>query len=153
MNLLSFYLCSEENVFFWKSQNSCNGNFLPTWSRFFSNHDSNYVSICHVPLWIKRVVFPIHVNFSITSRCILKATFSITSRCVLKATIQRKKQWTVLSYLRQFFFSKRCFYDIYCICMCCIWIIFLFYHNLFLFLMFLSFSIIFAISRSRQAVL
>ena len=107
MNLLSLYLCSEENVFFWKSQNSCNGIFLLTWSRLFSNHDSNYVDICRVPLWIKRVVFPIHVNFSITSRCILKATFSITSWCVLKATIQSKKQWTVLSYLRQFFFFQK----------------------------------------------
>ena len=153
MNLLSFYLCSEENVFFWKSQNSCNGIFLLTWSRLFSNHDSNYVGICHVPLWIKRAVFPIRVNFSITSRCILKATFSITSRCVLKATIQSRKQWTVLSYLRQFFFFFKKMLLWCCICMCCIWIIFLFYHNLFLFPMFLSFSIIFAISRSRQAVL
>ena len=44
------------------------------------------------------VIFPIHVNFS------------ITSRCVLKATVHRKKQWIVLRYLRKFS-SKRCFYD------------------------------------------
>ena len=45
------------------------------------------------------VIFPIHVNFP------------ITSRFVLKATIQEKKQSIVLCYLGNFF-SKRPFYDI-----------------------------------------
>ena len=73
MNLLSFYLCSEEKVSFWKSQNSCDGIFLPTWTRLFSNHDSNYVSICHVPSWIKRVVegIPINDKFLLDICCIL----------------------------------------------------------------------------------
>ena len=31
--------------------------FLPTWTRLLSNHDGNYVGICRMPLWIKRVVF------------------------------------------------------------------------------------------------
>ena len=45
------------------------------------------------------VIFPIHVNFS------------ITSRFVLKANIQERKQSIVLCYLGNFF-SKRPFYDI-----------------------------------------
>ena len=68
MNLLSFYLCSEEKVFFWKSQNSCNSIFLPTWTRLFSSHDSNYIGICHVPLWIKRVV---NIDLIITLETVL----------------------------------------------------------------------------------
>ena len=56
MNLLSFYLCFEEKVFFWKSQNSCDGIFFPTWTRLFSNQNNNYAGICRVPPWIKRVV-------------------------------------------------------------------------------------------------
>ena len=30
-------------------------HFLPMWTRLFSNHDGNYVGICHVPPWIRRV--------------------------------------------------------------------------------------------------
>ena len=43
------------------------------------------------------VIFSIHVNFP------------IKSRFVLKAIINRKKQWTVLCYLRKNFFSRICF--------------------------------------------
>ena len=69
------------------------------------------------------VIFPIHVNFP------------ITSLCVLKATIHRKK--TDLFYVTWgsfFFFSKICFYDI--VYASCIWI-FPFYHNLSVFFVFL----------------
>ena len=69
------------------------------------------------------VIFSIHVNFP------------IKSRFVLKAIINRIKQWTVLCYLRKFFFQKDAFYDI--VQLCCIWLIFPFYYNLFIFLMFL----------------
>ena len=41
----------------------------------------------------------------------------------------------VLCYLSKFFFSRRRFYDI--VQTCCIWLIFRFYHDLFLFFMFL----------------
>ena len=36
-------------------------HFLPTWTRLFSNHDGNYIGICHVLLWIKRVAFTFNV--------------------------------------------------------------------------------------------
>ena len=39
------------------------------------------------------VIFPIHVNFPIRSRCVLKAIF-------------HRKNWIVLCYLRKFFFEK-----------------------------------------------
>ena len=42
------------------------------------------------------VILPIHVNFP------------IRSRCVLKAIIHRKKQWIVLCYLRKFLFFIYC---------------------------------------------
>ena len=48
-------------------------------------------------LIILYIIFPIHANFP------------ITSRCVLKATIHRKKLWIKLCYLRKFFFQKDAF--------------------------------------------
>ena len=71
------------------------------------------------------VIFPIHVNFS------------ITSRCVLKATVHRKKTVNCFMLLeKDYVFSKECFYSI--VHPCCIWLIFPFYHDLSIFFMFLS---------------
>ena len=72
------------------------------------------------------VIFPIHVNFP------------IRSRCVLKAIIHRKKQWIVLLLLKRFFFFKTTlFYIVYA---SSIWLIFQFYRDLFLLFMFLHLS-------------
>ena len=68
------------------------------------------------------VIFPIHVNFAITSRCVLKAP-------------THKK--TELFCVTRGFFSKRRFYDI--VYACCMWLILLFYYSLFLIFMYLSF--------------
>ena len=69
------------------------------------------------------VIFPIHVNFP------------IRSRCVLKAIIHSKKQWIVLLLLKRFFFFKTTlFYDI--VHASSIWLIFQFYRDLFLMFMF-----------------
>ena len=47
------------------------------------------------------VIFPIHLNFL------------IRSKCVLKAMIHRKKQWIVLRLLEKvFLFQKDAFYEI-----------------------------------------
>ena len=47
------------------------------------------------------VIFPIHLNFL------------IRSKCVLKAIIHRKKQWIVLRLLEKvFLFQKDAFYEI-----------------------------------------
>ena len=74
-------------------------------------------------------IFPIHVNFPITSSCVLEATIhrKITVNCFM---LLEKK----------IFFKKRPFYDI--AHACCIWLIFSFYHNLFLFFMFLYLTFI-----------
>ena len=77
-------------------------------------------------LIILYIIFPIHVNFP------------ITSRCVLKATIHRKKLWIKLCYLRKFFFSKRCFCDIEHTCCICFFFILSWSVPLFMFL-YLSF--------------
>ena len=71
------------------------------------------------------VIFPIHLNSP------------IRYRCVFKAIVHRRKQCIVLRYLSKFFFffSGRRFYDI--VQTCCIWLIFWFCHDLFLFFMFL----------------
>ena len=55
MNLLSFYLCSEEKVFFWKSQNSCDSIFCRCELDFSQITTAINVGICHVPPWIRRV--------------------------------------------------------------------------------------------------
>ena len=61
------------------------------------------------------VIFPIHVNFP------------ISSKCVLKATVHRKKN-SQLFYItwEVFLFIKRCFYDT--VHACCIWLIIPFHH-------------------------
>ena len=68
------------------------------------------------------IIFSMHVKFS------------IRSRYVLKAITHRKKQWIVLRYLRKSFFQKDTFYIVHS---CWAWIIFPFYHSLFLFFIFL----------------
>ena len=74
------------------------------------------------------VIFPMHVNFP------------ITSRFVLKATIHENKSSKLFYVTCESLFSKRRFYDI--VHACYIWLIFLFFHNLFLFFMFLYLSFI-----------
>ena len=75
------------------------------------------------------VIFPIHMNFP------------ITFRCVLKATIHRKKTVNCFTLLKKvFFFSKRRFHNI--AHACCIWLIFPLYRDLLLFFMFLYLSFI-----------
>ena len=72
------------------------------------------------------VIFPIHVNFPFTSRCVLKAI--------------HKKNDELFYVAWESFFSKRRFYDI--VHACFIWLVLPFYHDLFLFFMFLYLSFI-----------
>ena len=72
------------------------------------------------------VIFPIHVNFPITSMCVLKAI--------------HKKNGELFYVTWESFFSKRRFYDIEHAC--CIWLILPFYHDLFPFFMFLYLTFI-----------
>ena len=73
------------------------------------------------------IMFPIHVNFPIRSRCVLKAIF------------KKKNSGLFYMALEVGFFSKDAFYVVYA---CCIWSIFPFFHDLFLFFMFLFSSFI-----------
>ena len=66
--------------------------------------------------------------------------FPIRSRFVLKATIHENKNSELFYVTWESFFSKRRFYDV--VHACCIWLIFPFYHNLFLFFKFLYLSFI-----------
>ena len=76
------------------------------------------------------VIFPIHLNFP------------IKSSCVLKAIIHRKRNSELLySCWRKLFFKKQAFYDI--LNACGNWLIFTFYHSLFLCFMFLYLSFIY----------
>ena len=63
------------------------------------------------------IIFLIHLNFS------------IRSRCALNAIIHRKKLWIALQLLEKVIFQKDAFYDI--VNACGIWLFFVFYHNLF----------------------
>ena len=90
---------------------------------------NNYRVIAWPYLMTLYVIFTINVNFP------------ITSRFVLRATIQKKKKNGESFYVTwKSFFSKRRFYDF--IHACCFWLIFRFYHNLFLFFIFLYLSFI-----------
>ena len=72
------------------------------------------------------VIFPIYVNFP------------PRSWCVFKAIIHGKKQWIVLQLLKSFFFFKTTLF--YIVHASSIWLIFPFYHDLFLLFMFLYLS-------------
>ena len=75
--------------------------------------------------------------------------FPIRSKCVLKALIHRKKQWIVLRLLEKvFLFQKHTFYDI--INEYGIWLIYPFYHNLFLLFMFLHLPFICYLNISKN---
>ena len=63
------------------------------------------------------MIFLIHLNFP------------IRSRCALNAIIYRKKQWIALQLLEKVLFQKDAFYDI--VNAYGIWLFFIFYHNLF----------------------
>ena len=73
--------------------------FVSEERKFF--HFRNFYTVmpgCYPGLiWWRYTSFPsIHVNFPITSKCVLKATVH-----------RKKKQWVVLPYLRIFFFKKK----------------------------------------------
>ena len=72
------------------------------------------------------VIFLIHVNFP------------ITSRSILKTTVHENRNSEFFYVTWENFFSKRRFYGI--VHARCIWLIFPFYHNLFLFFKFLYLS-------------
>ena len=62
------------------------------------NANSSSMVLARPYLMMLYIIFPIHLNFP------------IRSRCVLKAIVQRKKQWIVLRLLEKVFsFSKRRF--------------------------------------------
>ena len=120
----------------WDPLNKCFSDILFLFSKL-TNFSDDLKKFCktHITVFFLNKVLArpylmtIHVIFSI------HVNFPIKSRFVLKAIINRKKQWTVLCYLRNFFFQEYAFYDI--VQLCCIWLIFPFYYNLFIFFMFL----------------
>ena len=91
-----------------------------------------YPNAHYAYLMMLYVIFPIHLNFP------------ITFRCVLKDAIHRKKNSELFYVIWDnlfFFLSKRRFcYNI--VHTCYIWLTFPFYYNLFLFFMFLCLSFI-----------
>ena len=73
----------------------------------------------NLPIRPSFIIFPINLNFS------------IMSRCVLKAIIHRKKQWIILQLLEiSLIFQKYIFYD--SVHAFCTWLIFPFHHSPFL---------------------
>ena len=92
-----------------------------------------YPNAHYAYLMMLYVIFPIHLNFPITFRCVLKDAIH------RKKTVNCFMLFEIIFFF--FFFSKRCFYY-NIVHICYIWLTFPFYYNLFLFFMFLYLSFI-----------
>ena len=72
-------------------------HFLPTWTRLFSNHNGNYVGICRVPPWIKRVDWKGVVFLTSLFHAILWVHQSLTLQLWSKHTTKQlhlSKSWS-----------------------------------------------------------